>query len=103
MTHQETAIKELEEEIGLKIQFSQLHLIESGKNADENHLHFYESYVLLFTGNPQDLSFTDGEIAEAKWMSIRDYQQERVDHLEKCCNGISADNYNRIQTWLKNQ
>lgn len=100
MSHSGTAVKELEEEVGLKIDPTELHLIDKGQFANDDHLHFYESYAYLFNGSPEELEFTDGEISAAKWMSMIEYQQARTDHSEQWCNACNEDNQKRIKEWL---
>lgn len=101
MTHKETAVKELEEEIGLTVNLDKLHLIDKGQFANEDHLHFYESYAYLFEGKPEDLNFSDGEISEAKWMSMEEYEHARTVNPEQWCNGCSDENRLRIKEWSK--
>lgn len=101
MSHLETAVKELEEEVGLKIDLMNLSLIDKGKFENEDHLHFYESYAYLFDGNPEDLIFTDGEIVEAKWMSMNEYELAHTEHPEEWCNACNEKNQELINEWLK--
>jgi isopentenyldiphosphate isomerase len=101
MTHIKTAVKELEEEVGLKIDSTDLYLIDKGQFANDDHLHFYESYAYLFNGSPEELEFSDGEISEARWMQMSEYQQARTDHPEQWCNACNEENQNRIKYWLK--
>lgn len=101
MTHIETAVKELEEEIGLTINPDSLHIIDKGQFTNDDHLHFYESYALLYEGNPEGLNFADGEISAAKWMSMDEYQQARTDNPEQWCNACNEQNQLKIKEWLK--
>lgn len=102
MSHIETAVKELEEEVGLKIDPSELHLIDKGQFANDDHLHFYESYAYLFNRSPEELEFTDSEISEARWMKMSEFQQARTDHPEQWCNACNEENQRRITLWLEN-
>lgn len=102
LTHKETAVKELEEEIGLKIKPEDLHFIDAGKFANEDHLHFYESYAYIFLSPLNSLNFTDGEISETKWMSMEDYSEESQNHPEQWCSGCSPDNQKRIRALFNN-
>ncbi len=100
MSYLETAVKELQEEVGLDISADSLHFIDKGQFANEDHLHFYESYVYLFVGQPNDLDFTDNEISEAKWMDMEVYEAARAEHPEQWCNACNPDNQKRIKDWL---
>lgn len=64
-----SALKELEEEIGLKIGENDLNFIETRKSIT-THRHFVYVYVLNWDGDIKDLSFNDGEISEVKWMDF---------------------------------
>lgn len=101
MTHLEAAAKELNEEVGLNIDLVRINLIDKGKFENEDHLHFYESYAYLFDGQPEDLNFKDGEIVEAKWMSMNEYEQARTEQPEQWCNACNEKNQELIKEWLK--
>lgn len=100
-SHLETVAKELSEEVGLNIDLMKINLIDKGKAENEDHLHFYESYAYLFNGNPGDLKFTDGEVVEAKWMSMDEYEQALTEQPEQWCNGCNKKNQELIKEWLK--
>lgn len=100
LSHSETAVKELQEEIGLTIEPDKLHLIEKGQFSNEDHLHFYESYAYLYNGSPDDLTFSDGEIVQAKWFSIDDYWRAKTAYPEQWCNACNEENQKRIKEWL---
>lgn len=100
LTHKQTAVKELQEETGLTIDLDELYLIDKGQFANEDHLHFYESYFYLFNDQPKNLRFTDGEVAEAKWLTMAEYNQDKSDNPENWCNGCSEENQQRIKDCL---
>lgn len=100
MTHKVTAVKELKEEVGLSIDPDNLYLIDKGKAAHSDHLHFYESYAYLYNGLVKDLVFEDGEIVSAKWLSLEQYNQERSSSPQDWCNGCNEENQKRIRLWL---
>jgi len=81
MSFRQTAVKELEEEIGLRIKEEDLYLVAKGK--DEKHHRFFESYALRFNGSVDELTFPDGEITHAKWMNIGAYQIEQKANYDK--------------------
>lgn len=102
LSHIETAVKELQEEIGLDIKSEDLHLIDKGQFANEDHFHFYESYAYLFNGQPKDLNFVDGEVSQAQWMSMEEYENARMVNPEQWCNECSPESQQQIMEWLKN-
>ncbi len=96
-TIKESAQKELGEEAGIH-QPMELHLIDHGCNKEKKV--FFESYALRFNGQPSDLTFTDHEVTEAKWMSLREYWQDQARHPEAWCNHCSPEQQQLIVTWL---
>lgn len=94
----ETAVKELEEEAGLRVAPSDLHLIAEGRN-DENR-NFFKMYAYRFNGQSNDLHFVDGEVAEAKWMSMDKYWGEKETFPEQWCNSCSTEFQIKIRAWL---
>ncbi len=101
MSHVQTVAKELSEEVGLDIDLVNINLIDKGKFENEDHLHFYESYAYLFDGTPEDLKFTDGEIVEAKWMSMEEYNLARTSQPVVWCNACNEKDQELIKEWLK--
>ncbi len=101
LDHKTTAVKELQEEVGLSVNPDNLFLIDKGKATSPGHLHFYESFAYLFNGTPNDLTFNDGEIVDAKWLSMEHYNKERMDNPEFWCNGCNEENQERIKSWLQ--
>ena len=85
----------------MNIDLVNINLIDKGKFENEDHLHFYESYAYLFDGQPEDLKFADGEIAEAKWMSMEEYELARTVQPEHWCNGCNEKNQELIKEWLR--
>lgn len=89
------AALELDEEIGLSIDYSKLYLIDAGKN--ESSRHFYESYAYLFEGNEKDLVFNDGEITEVKWLTMEEYWQQKQLNPDQWCNSCGLENQKKIK------
>jgi len=90
----ETALRELEEEIGINIEPEKLLLMEHGKA--EEYKHIYYKFVYLFDTERDVLDFRDGEITETKWFLFKEYWQERIINPEKWCNGINEIQYQAI-------
>ncbi len=102
LTHREVAVKELAEEAGLEINGADLYLIDKGKRASADHLHFYESYAFLYEGDISELDFADGEVSEAKWLSLDEYERESKERPDEWCNDCDQENQSRIRQWLSN-
>jgi len=94
----ENAVKELAEEAGIRVTPEELHLIASGRNEEKKH--FFELYAYRFNGTPSDLHFTDGEVAEAKWMSMDKYWGEKETFPERWCGACSTEFQKRIRQWI---
>jgi 8-oxo-dGTP pyrophosphatase MutT (NUDIX family) len=101
LTFIEAAIKELYEELGVKIKPEELFLIEKGRY--EPSMHVYEKFAYLFDGGLKDLKFLDGETIDAKWYNYDVYVKSRDKNPDKWCNGLTDDRYLKIQQWLKTQ
>lgn len=89
-----TAMRELEEEIGIDARLENLLLVESGKA--EEYKHIYHKYVYLFDSKKDVWNFSDGEIIDAQWFLFKDYWQDRTLHPEKWCNGVNETQYHTI-------
>lgn len=89
---------EIWEEIGLTVNPIHFFLVNKGK--DRNHLQHFESYAYPFNGNVDELRFSDGEIAEAKWFTFEQYNSDRQTNPDEWCNGCSFENQQRIETSL---
>lgn len=85
----EAALKELEEEIGMRFNEKDFFFIHRGK--DDANKKFFESYAIRFNGQPSDLTFTDGEITEAKWIPIDEYVSDETRRPERWCNGCKPE------------
>lgn len=99
-TFKQTAILELDEEIGLQIEESKLCLIQKGENLSS--LHFFESYAFLFEDNITDLKFNDGEITEIKWFDMKKYWELKQTHPDDWCNSCDPEKQKKIQQCVEN-
>ena len=97
ISFKETAVSELDEEVGLQINSNDLFLIEKGKREDSKH--FFESYVYIFNQLIDDLRFNDREIGESKWMTMDEYYSDRESHPERWCNNCCPENQKKIKEW----
>lgn len=94
-TFEQNAVRELEEEAGIKINIDELLFLQNGKN--EASRHFSKYYAVAFNGKTADLKFNDKETAEAKWMSFGQYETTRAANPEMWCNTLSAEKYELIK------
>jgi isopentenyldiphosphate isomerase len=95
----QTAVTELDEEVGLQVKDSDLILIDKGRHEPAKH--FYESYTCLFNGDIADLKFNDGEIVEARWLGMETYLEEKQLHPENWCNGCNFENQVKIRQFVE--
>ena len=86
-SYEETAVKELEEETGLKINISELIFINKTKRRSEDKITgkinnaFRESYVFLFKGNLDDLKIETGKALGFEIYSVEKlFSLSDVDH-----------------------
>lgn len=92
------ALKELAEEVGVETSEESLTVIDHGRN-DVNH-NFYTFYAMRFNGAVEDLQFVDGEVSEAKWMSIDDYLAAVAAHPDDWCNGMTPERQLMLGEWF---
>lgn len=98
MSFQDTAVKELAEEAGLRVRPEDLFLIAKGRNDAKKN--FFEMYTYHFNGQPHDLHFVDGEVTDAKWMSMEEYWKEQEQFPEQWCNSCALEFQDKIRDWL---
>lgn len=73
-TYEANAISELNEELGLHITADQL--IPLYVKKSESQKHFAQVYLVKWQGDPGELRFNDGEVAQVKWYNLSDLEQE---------------------------
>lgn len=94
----ETAVKELKEEAGIAISLEDLFLVDAGRYEHEKK--FYENFVILYDG-PIDLSKTDGEVTEVRWLDMDRYWQEsQIKNPENWCHACKPEHQKVIRAWL---
>lgn len=91
---EETAIKELDEELGLTPNDGKLAFFK--KEKGEPWKHIVVMYAFFWDGKIEDIDTKDGEIDEAKWMSFDEYILEKNTHPEQWCNNMSSELYKEI-------
>lgn len=88
---EETAIKELNEELGLTPDDGRLIFFK--KEKGEPWKHIVVMYVFFWNGKIEDVNMKDGEIDDARWMNFNEYIFEKDTHPEQWCNNISPELY----------
>lgn len=91
----ETAIRELEEEVGLIVDSSRLVLVEDVPRA--------RRYLYPFDGGLEELAFHDGEIADVCWMSLEEYHAAVTARPEEWCNLLKPHHEEAIRAWIERQ
>jgi 8-oxo-dGTP pyrophosphatase MutT (NUDIX family) len=94
----ETAVRELAEEAGITARPDELFPVSEG--SDESYQAHYKTYAFLFSGSIEDLKFPDGEISEARWMAMNDYNEDKVRNPETWCNNCNKERQKIILDWL---
>ncbi len=69
------AVREIQEELGIKIQEKELKHIKTIR--DENEHIFKDLFLLHKDMDEKELSFTDGEVINAKWFSMSEFEEMR--------------------------
>lgn len=90
---EETLIKEIKEETGLQINFSNLLKGVTVKYNGGKNKEFFSIYYYNFLGNKEELSFDDGEVQEVKWMS----EVEIIQSMDKNPEKWAAKKYGFIE------
>lgn len=91
---EETAVKELKEELGLMSDMGKPIFI--GQERYEPAEHITAMYAFFWSGSSEDIHPIDGEINEAKWMNYDDYLADKETNPENWCNNIRTETYQKI-------
>ncbi len=97
-TFKQTAVNELREEAGINISEEDLFLIEAITKPEEKV--FVERYVILFNEPTIDLTKTDGEVSEVRWMNMEDHWREQAEHPDVWCCLCKPHHQELIHQWL---
>ena len=81
--YDETAVRELEEEVGIKTGIDDLKKGPLRKFASGTDREFEQAYLYHFNGTLGELDFKDNEVVEVKWMRPEDILQELKSHPEQ--------------------
>ncbi|KKQ52432.1 MAG: Mutator mutT protein [Parcubacteria group bacterium GW2011_GWD2_38_11] len=90
----ETAVRELDEELGLTPDDGKLISIKEEKG--EHWKHITAMFAFFWDGKAEDTNAKDGEIDGAKWMSFEDYMNDFNTNPEQWCNNINHELYTDI-------
>jgi len=95
----QTALLELEEEIGLKLKSTVLQIFEEDKSRE--YMHIFTNFVHLFSEDMKLLKFSDGEVSSVKWFSFKQYQSEIKQNPDSWCNKVKLEQYQKIIEMLE--
>ena len=98
LSFEETASKELMEEVGLSVSLEELFLVEEG--VYEENKQFYKSFAVLCNRDSSDFVFPDGEIVAVKWMKMDEYWNEKEQNPEAWCHRCLPHHQKMILDWL---
>jgi isopentenyldiphosphate isomerase len=89
-TMQEAAIRELNEETGLKINNEDLiKSLKDSYNGDKNK-EIIQVYFYNFNGDIKDLTFDDGEVEVVRWISFADIQKEMEEEKDRWTGSVDV-------------
>jgi isopentenyldiphosphate isomerase len=91
-TYEANAISELTEELGVNITTEQLIPLYIRKS--ESQKHFAQVYLVEWQGDPSELRFNDGEVAQVKWYNLDDLEQ--AISKDQFCNSMD----NKVKEYL---
>lgn len=80
---EEAVRAELQEEIGLDVDFKKLTGGYWRKRDNDPDREFTMKYCLEYNGRLEDLSFNDGEVQEVKWMSVAEINHSSQKNPDK--------------------
>ena len=84
---EEAAARELKEELGLNIAKESLNYVQTLKDDDE-HI-FKDMYWAKIDIDINDVKFTDGEVVDAKWVDIKDFNN--MNKLNQLASNMDFD------------
>lgn len=88
----EAVIREIAEEVGIKLDPSKLTKGMKLSHDGGNNKEVVEIYYYNFLGSKEDLSFDDGEVQEVKWMSVSEITKaiENENNWTSSVNGLNT-------------
>lgn len=96
--YDETAVREIEEEIGLTIELKDL--IPGGMrkyDGEPNNREHSKFYFYLYNGDIKDLSFNDNEVMMVEWMTADEIRESMI-HKTRDWAG-SVEGFDSINSW----
>ena len=97
---EETAIKEVEEEIGLKVDMERLIYISESQYEPAKHIS--KAYLLIFDSDKDKIVFNDGEISEIKWLDLDTYNSLVSKNPDEWCSTLNQKKQDLIAGILSN-
>ena len=94
-----SAVKEINEEIGLVINRERLILIGESKYIPAKHIS--KAYLVIFNSDTDNIVLNDGEISEVRWMSLGEYDLLFEQNPNNWCNTLNKKNQEKIMNLLK--
>lgn len=98
-TFEQTALLELQEEIGIDTSADRLQLVL--KSPYQPAMHLFAGYILVLNEGERQFSFVDGEVADIRWLGLSEYRKEQSENPELWCNNISAEMETKIKEILQ--
>jgi isopentenyldiphosphate isomerase len=92
---EETAIKEINEEIGIDLNKDRLIFIDESKYEPAKHIS--KAYLVIFNLDTDKIIFNDGEISEIKWISIEEYNFLWQKNPDEWCNTLNQKKQDLIE------
>lgn len=83
MTVEQTVIRELQEEIGLQVELSDLVVGTTVQTPKQSNSEFCTRYYYLFSGDVSILKFNDNEVVGVEWRSPKSIRQSMDEGTEK--------------------
>lgn len=99
-TFEDTAIQEVDEEIGLKVDKERLVFIDDSRYEPAKHIS--KTYLVLFDPAKDIISFNDGEVSEIKWINLDSYSEAVSRNPQEWCNTLSDKKREKIVNIINN-
>lgn len=99
-SYERNALKELNEEAGIKAAPEELYFLKEA--SYEHSMHRAKLYAYLFEGDLKDLHCDDGEVTEMKWMDMEKFWLEKSKAGEVGASTCPPDVQEKIKEYLKN-
>ena len=94
----DVAVRELEEEAGLRVNTEDVVEISTGKKIDK--LVHYTNYMVRFDGDMSDIHFSDNEVAEVRWFTISELMNDFLVHSDQWSTACTVDDLESLSLKL---